>query len=140
MRLLCTALLTMLTLGAENRILVYTHNGKGYIHENRPASVAAIRELGRENGFEVDASDDPSVFTSENLNKYKALVFSNTKNETFDPDAKRQASRRFIKPGGGLVGLHIAPGGEQNGPFYRAVMGGNFLRPPPLQKFTVVVK
>src|SRR4051794_25388553 len=140
MRLLLPAILSVVALCAENRILVYTHNGKGYVHDNRPASLEAIRELGRENGFEVDASDDPAVFTPDNLRKYKTLVFSNTNNETFETDAQRNAFRKYIEAGGGLVGLHIATGSERNWPYYQAVIGGKFLRHPPLQKFTVSVR
>jgi len=142
----CLALSIAIALAAApgassgNRILVYTHNGKGYVHDNRPAAVEAIRELGRQNGFEVDSSDDPSVFTTENLKKYKALVFASTNNETFDTEAQRTAFRRYIESGGGLVGLHIATGSERNWPYYQAVIGGKFLRHPPLQKFTVLVK
>src|SRR5207249_1150232 len=80
-----------LSLGAaaENRVLVYTKNqiGKGlYVHDNIPASIEAIKKLGAENDFAVDASDDPAVFADANLKRYKALVFSNTNNEIFDND------------------------------------------------------
>ena len=39
-----------------SRILVYTKNGEGYVHENIPNSIEAIRELGEEYEFTVDAS------------------------------------------------------------------------------------
>ena len=82
-----------LCLGAEKKILVYTRNytpdGKGYVHDNIKASVAAIRKMGKENGFAVDVSDDPNVFTDANLKQYKALVFSNSNNEAFATDEQR---------------------------------------------------
>ena len=47
------------------RVLVYTRNytpdGKGYVHDNISASVEAIKKMGAESGFAVDASDDPAV-------------------------------------------------------------------------------
>ena len=60
------ACLTAAALGAapERRVLVYTKNqvGKGlYVHDNIPASVAAIKKLGAANNFAVDVSDDPAV-------------------------------------------------------------------------------
>src|ERR1017187_1496935 len=81
--------LATLVLGAspERRVLVYTKNqvAKGlYVHDNIPASVAAIKKLGEENNFGVDVSDDPAVFTDQNLKRYKALIFDNTNNEIFD--------------------------------------------------------
>src|SRR5437667_9708729 len=92
--------------GAERRVLVYTKNqiGKGlYVHDNIPASIEAIKKLGAENDFAVDASDDPAVFTDANLKRYKALVFSNTNNEMFDNDDQKAAFQRFIRAGGGFV-------------------------------------
>ena len=41
-------------------------------------SVAAIRKMGAENGFDVEASDHPTVFADETLKKYKTIVFSNS--------------------------------------------------------------
>jgi type 1 glutamine amidotransferase len=129
---------------AEKRILVYTRNftpdGKGYVHDNIAASVEAIRRMGAENGFAVEASDDPSVFTAENLERYKALVFSSSNNEAFSADAQRDAFKRYIKSGGGFVGIHSATGSERNWPYFWAVVGGKFLRHPKMQKFTVRVK
>src|SRR5208282_3393500 len=83
--LLIFALLTSCVVRpAERRVLVYTKNQFGpklYVHDNIPASVAAIKKLGAENDFIVDVSDDPGVFTDENLKRYKALIFDNTNNE-----------------------------------------------------------
>src|SRR5687768_5915636 len=86
---------------ADRRVLVYTRNhvtnGKGYIHENIGTSVETIRELGAENGFAVDHSDDPAVFTTANLKKYNAIVFSNSNNEAFAADAQRDAFKAFVQ-------------------------------------------
>jgi hypothetical protein len=68
---------------ANKKILVYTKNGKGYIHDNIAASVVALKKLGAANGMTVDVSDNSDVFTDENLKQYDCLVFSNTNNETF---------------------------------------------------------
>src|SRR5258708_7439531 len=124
----------------QARILVYTHNGKGYVHDNIAASVAAIRKMGAENGFSVDATDDSSVFTDATLKQYKALVFANTNNEAFASDDQRESFKRFIKAGGGFVGIHSASGSERGWPYYWEILGGKFLRHPKLQSFTVRVQ
>ena len=90
------ACLTTTALGAapERRVLVYTKNqvGQGlYVHDNIPASVAAMKKLGAANNFAVDVSDDPAVFTDQNLKRYKALVFDNTNNEIFDNGEQKAA-------------------------------------------------
>jgi type 1 glutamine amidotransferase len=129
---------------AAPKVLVYTRNhvtnGKGYVHENIPTSVETIRQIGAENGFAVDHSDDPTVFTPANLKQYNAIVFSNSNNEAFENDTQREALKGFIKAGGGLVGIHSATGSERNWPYFWSVMGGKFVRHPKIQKFTVRVQ
>src|SRR5437016_12471059 len=83
-----------------NRILVYTRNGKGYVHENIADSVAAIKKMGAENGFGVDSTADPNFFTDATLKQYKAIVFANTNNEAFDNAAQRDAFKRYIESSG----------------------------------------
>ena len=124
---------------AGRRVLVYTKNGKGYVHDNIETSIEALRALGAENGFEVEASDDPAVFTPENLARFDVLVFSNTNNETFDTDTQREALQRFVRNGGGFVGIHSASGSERTWPWFSALLGGNFVRHAPRQDFTAEV-
>ncbi len=128
---------------AERKILVYTRNytpdGKGYVHENIAASVASIRKLGADNGFAVDASDDPTVFTTAILKQYAVLVFCNSNNRAFETDAQREAFKAFIRSGGGFVGIHSASGSERDWDYYQQVLGAKFKRHPKLQPFTVQV-
>jgi len=128
---------------AQPRILVYTRNytadGKGYVHDNIASSVAAIRKMGAEKGFAVDASDDPAVFTDANLKQYAALVFSNSNNEAFSSDAQRSAFKHFIESCGGFVGIHSASGSERDWPWFWSMLGGRFVVHPKMQTFTVEV-
>lgn len=124
----------------ERSVLVYTKNGKGYVHNNIPASVAAIKKLGAENNFTVDVSDDPNVFTDQNLKRYKAIVFDNTNNEIFDNEDQKAAFQRYVKAGGGVVGIHSATGSMRQWPWFWSVIGGKFSRHAKMQTFTVRVK
>jgi type 1 glutamine amidotransferase len=121
------------------RVLVYTRNGEGYVHDNIAASVAAIERMGAENGFTIDVTDDPEVFTADGLQRYDALVFSNTNNEAFTTDTQRRALQAYIRRGGGFVGIHSASGSERNWPWYFGLVGGTFVRHPAQQDFTVDV-
>jgi type 1 glutamine amidotransferase len=106
--------------------LIFTRNGKGYVHENRAASVEMAKRLATEQGFKLDVSDDPAIFTEENLSKYDLLIFSNTNNDVFDTDAQRTAFRRYIESGGGMVGLHSVMGTERNWTWFKQMLGGTF--------------
>jgi type 1 glutamine amidotransferase len=139
------ASLTAVVLAAspERRVLVYTKNqvGKGLnVHDNIPASVAAIKKLGEENSFAVDVSDDPTVFTDENLKRYKALIFDNTNNEIFGSEEQKAAFQCYIRAGGGFVGIHSATGSMRQWPWFWSVVGGKFKRHAKMQQFTVHVK
>src|SRR5690606_31791287 len=121
------------------KVLVYTKNGVGYVHDNIENSVIALEAMGKQHGFSVDATEDPSVFTDENLEQYDVLVFSNTNNDVFDTDAQRVALMRYIQAGGGFVGIHSASGTERNWTWFKQMLGGTFYWHDKYQPFTVNV-
>jgi len=121
------------------KVLIYTKNGKGYVHDNIPASVKALKEICTELGIQADATEDPGVFTPENLKKYDALIFSNTNNEVFDNEAQKKALQEYIRHGGGFVGIHSANATERDWPWMWAMVGGKFVRHAAHQQFDVVV-
>ena len=121
------------------KVLVYTKNGKGYVHDNIESSVKCIQKLGQEKGFTVVASDDPSVFTEDNLKQYTFLLFANTNNDVFDTNEQRLAFRKYIEAGGGFVGLHSALGTERNWTWFKMLLGGSFAWHPKFQSLTLKV-
>ncbi|RDC62497.1 ThuA domain-containing protein [Adhaeribacter pallidiroseus] len=120
-------------------ILVFTKNGKGYVHDNIPSAVAALQLMAQQQGFRVEVSDDPAVFTPENLKKFTLLLFPSTNNEVFDTPEQRLAFRRYIQAGGGFVGLHSVIGTERNWTWFKQMLGGSFLWHPKLQKLKIRV-
>jgi len=121
------------------KVLVYTKNGKGYVHDNIPDAVKAIQKLGTEKGFGVDVSDDPAVFTENNLKQYTFLLFPSTNNDVFDTEAQRLAFRRYIEAGGGFVGLHSVIGTERNWRWFKMMLGGSFVWHPKFQPLQIKV-
>lgn len=140
----CLALAAGLLLDApaatdRGTVLIYTRNGKGFVHDNIAASVAALKELAVEGRFAVEVSDDPAVFTDANLKRFRAIIFNNTNNEGFTTDEQREAFQRYIRGGGGFAGIHSATGSERQWPWFQQMIGGKFRRHPPLQPFTIRV-
>ena len=123
----------------NKHVLVFTKNGKGYVHENIPASIAALQKIGAENNFKVDTTTNSALFTDDNLKKYDAIIFSNTNNNVFDTDEQKLAFMRYIQAGGGFMGIHSASGTERNWKWFKLMLGATFLRHPPFQKFSVHV-
>ena len=123
----------------NKQVLIFTKNGKGYVHENIPTSIAAIQKLGIENGFSTDTTTNSALFTDENLKKYDAVIFSNTNNDVFNTEDQKVAFMRYIQAGGGFMGIHSASGTERSWKWFKLMLGATFLRHPPFQSFTVHV-
>lgn len=123
----------------NKHVLVFTKNGKGYVHENISTSIAALQKLGIENNFKVDTTTNSALFTDDNLKKYDAIIFSNTNNDVFDTEEQKLAFMRYIQAGGGFMGIHSASGTERKWKWFKLMLGATFLRHPPFQKFTVHV-
>ena len=120
-----------------SRVLVYTKNGKGYVHDNIASAVACVKELGIANGFAVDVSDTGIVFTEASLKKYTLIIFTSTNNDVFDNDAQRVVFRRYIEAGGGFVGVHSVTGTERNWRWFKQMLGETFSWHAKFQKFSV---
>ena len=88
------------------RILVFAKTA-GFRHSSIPNGKAAIQKLGKENDFDVDTTEDPAVFTEDNLKKYAAVVFLNTTGNVLNT-SQEAAFERFIQAGGGFTGIHSA--------------------------------
>jgi type 1 glutamine amidotransferase len=104
----------------------------GYRHESIPAGVAALAELAEADGFAVDATEDPALFTPDNLARYAAVAFMNSSGTLFD-DAGRSALRGYVGSGGGYVGVHLAAGTEYDWPYYGGLVGAYFDEHPEVQ-------
>jgi type 1 glutamine amidotransferase len=124
---------------AGKHVLIYTKNGKGYVHENIAASVECLKKICESNTWTYEVTDDASVFTDDKIKTFDVLIFSNTNNETFDTEQQKQAFQQYIRRGGGFVGIHSVCGSERNWPWFWANVGGKFVRHPPLQPFDVAV-
>jgi uncharacterized protein len=121
------------------QVLVFTKNGKGYVHENIPAGIAAFQKLGRQFEFKVDTSSNAFVFTETSLKNYDAVIFSNTNNDVFDTEEQKVSFMRYMQAGGGFMGIHSASGTERNWKWFKLMLGATFVRHPPFQTFTVYV-
>lgn len=123
----------------KTSILVYTKNGKGYVHDNIASAVDALKQLAQEEKFSITVSDNPEVFTENNLKQYTLLVFPSTNNDIFDNDDQRLAFRRYIEAGGALVGLHSVTGTERNWKWFKMLIGCTFSWHAKYQKFSFQV-
>jgi type 1 glutamine amidotransferase len=103
------------------RVLVFTRTA-GFHHASILQGVAAIGDLGLVGGFAVDSTDDNRRFTLDNLRRYRAVVFLNTTGDVLD-EAQQRDFERYVREGGGYVGVHSATDTEYGWPFYGELVG-----------------
>jgi cytochrome c len=119
-------------------ILVFSKTA-AFRHDSIPAGINAVRQQGSLRGFSVDASEDATVFTDDALAKYKVVVFLSTTGDVLNA-AQEAAFERFIRRGGGFVGVHSATDTEYDWPFYGALVGAYFDGHPDIQNATIQVE
>lgn len=115
-------------------VLVFSKTA-GFRHDSIPAGVFAIHSLGAENSFDVEATEDGSIFTDENLKRYRVVVFLSTTGDVLDPD-QQAAFERFIERGRGFAGIHSATDTEYDWPWYGGLVGTYFAGHPAIQTAT----
>ena len=111
----------------------------GYRHDSIPDAIAVITQLGADNGFQVDATEDGNAFTDDNLSQYQAVVFLLTSGTVLDDDQKA-AFERFIQAGNGYVGVHSASDTEYDWAWYGQLLGAYFSSHPDIQSAEIDVQ
>ena len=122
---------------AKGRLLVFSKTG-GFRHQSIPDGIKAVKEL-MASRYEVDATEDSSVFTTENLKRYSAVIFMSTTGDILNPD-QQKAFEGYIKSGGGYAGVHAAADTEHEWPWYGELVGAFFKTHPSIQPATVRVE
>ena len=131
---------TMQSAHAEQfNVLVFSKTA-GWHHDAIPAGVAAIQQLGKLHDFGVFWTEDPNrVMNDKELAKYKAVVFLLTTGDVLNTEQKA-AFERYIRAGGGYVGVHSASDTEYGWQFYTRMVGHMFHVHPAIQTATLKVE
>ncbi len=122
---------------AKPRLLIFSKTA-GFRHLSIPDGIAAIREL-LSDRYEIDASEDSSVFNEENLKRYSAVIFLSTTGDILN-EVQQAAFEKYIQNGGGYAGVHAAADTEQSWPWYGELVGAYFKTHPPVQPALVRVE
>jgi type 1 glutamine amidotransferase len=136
------AALTFTTLScsaAQFSILVFSKTA-GWHHESIHEGVTALRELAKQHDFNVFWTEDAGrTFKDQELAKYQAVVFLSTTGDILT-DEQRRTFERYIRNGGGYVGVHAASDTEYHWPWYRQLVGRMFTMHPPVQSAVLKVE
>jgi len=112
----------------------------GWHHESINEAVVADRQLGALHDFKVFWSEDPTrIFKDEEIKKYKVVIFLSTTGDVLN-DEQQAVFERYIKAGGGFVGIHAAADTEYDWPWYDKMVGHMFHIHPLVQTATIKVE
>jgi len=89
---------------------------QGFRHDSIPDGIAAFTKLATQNGWSLMATEDPTVFSDDMLGPLDVIVFMSTTGDVLD-DGQQAAFERFIRAGGGFVGVHSATDTEYDWAF-----------------------
>jgi type 1 glutamine amidotransferase len=119
-------------------VLVFSKTS-AFRHDSIPDGIAAIRGLGKAHGFAVDSTEDAARFTDTELGRYKVVMFLNTTGDILD-DPQKAAFERYIRAGGGFVGIHSATDTEYGWAWYGRLVGAYFASHPQIQPAVVHIE
>jgi type 1 glutamine amidotransferase len=120
------------------RVLYFTYSA-GYRHDAISLSKVILTQLGRNSGaFEVTATEDTSEFSTENLERYAAVMFYTT-GELPMSGGQKAALLNFVRSGRGFLGVHSATDTFYAWPDYLDLIGGYFDGHPWHQVVTIEV-
>lgn len=114
--------------GEDYKALVFSKTA-GFRHASISNGITAIKMLGAQNHFSVDASEDATIFTDDNLKQYKVVIFLSTTGDILN-DQQQAVFERYIHAGGGFVGIHAATDTEYDWPWYGKLVGAYFSKHP----------
>ena len=138
--LLCASILGTAPAHAQQfKVLLFTKTA-GWHHDAVHAGVSAVQELGKLHDFEVFwTADAGRVMKDAELAKYQAVVFLLTTGDVLD-EAQQAAFERYIRKGGGFVGVHSASDTEYGWPWYTKMVGHMFRVHPAVQTAVLQVR
>jgi uncharacterized protein len=133
--LIFTALcFSVVSIAAKPKVLIFSKTA-GYHHNSIAVGIPAIIKLGQENNFDVDTTTNSAKFTYSNLKQYAAVIFLSTTGDVLN-DQQQAEFEKYIKAGGGFVGVHAATDTEYNWQWYGNLVGAYFKSHPAQQNAT----
>ena len=120
-------------------LLVFTKT-VGYYHDSKPAAIKAFYEMAHANKWQITFTEDSTLFTEKELNKYNVVVFLLTTGNNLLNDEEKIVLQKYVEGGGGFVGVHTATDTEYKWPWYEKLVGAHFLGHPPVHEGKLIIE
>ena len=120
--------------------VLYVTQSAGFAHPVLPLTEEILPAIGRQHdAFDIDITRDASILTTDILKRYDAVVFYTTGELPMNAD-QRTTFLKFIRNGGGFVGIHSATDTFYDWPEYGELIGGYFDNHPWREEVSVRVE
>ncbi len=117
-------------------MLVFTRT-TGFRHESIEPALTALEGVAAARSFDLERTEDPTRLAD--LAQDDVVVFLSTTGDVLGP-AEESELERFVRAGGGWVGVHSASDTEYGWPWYGGLVGAYFKDHPATQAGTVRVE
>ena len=124
----------------EKISLLVIYETQGFVHEE------AIREgkimmtkIGKEKNYNVIFTDNSASFEEQYLEKIDVIIFLCTTLDILNENEEK-AMKKFIRNGGGFIGIHSATDTEYEWEWYGKLVGAYFMNHPEIQKATIITE
>ncbi len=121
----------------QHEILVFTKTN-GFRHESIEAGVEAILKWGDQQDYIIEHTESADYFHYENLQRFSTVIFLNTSGNVLNAEQQYQF-KKYIRSGGGFVGVHGASTTEYDWPWFGDLVGGYFRNHPKIQNASIEV-
>jgi type 1 glutamine amidotransferase len=123
----------------ERMKIAVTTQTEGFRHNNIPVALNVIKNLAKENNWQLYHTEDPFFFTKDNLDTLDLIIFLQTTGNIFDDDQK-QAIEHFVEQGGGLLTIHTGTVTENDWEWYIDNLGAAFVGHPTYRRASLSLK
>jgi len=112
-------------------VMVYLSPDKWH-NVTEPTAILEIQKLANKHAFGLTVTQVVSNFNDENLDKYDVLVFLHSTTRDLSEE-QLESFKRFIRNGGGFVGIHATSACGEEGEWFRKLVGRTFTDHPEEQ-------
>ncbi|KAK5654055.1 hypothetical protein OQA88_7733 [Cercophora sp. LCS_1] len=107
------------------KALLFTRTA-AYRHASIPSGIRAIERLASSHNFATFHTEDPAVFTDESFAEYKVIILLQCSGEFLETKEQIDALKKFVRNGGGVVGVHCASFAMESESWYGKLIGAVF--------------
>lgn len=119
-------------------VLVYTSPDKWH-NVSEPTALLEFQKLANRHAFGLTATQVVSNFNDENLQKYDVVIFLHSTSRDLS-DEQVDSFKKFIRSGGGYVGIHAASVCKKESEWFQKLVGRTFTDHPQEQTAVMQVK